>query len=76
MDKLMRYTILAVIGGVILVFNMYHADYKLLVCQIGTIVLVTMKTIQVIARAKPEAIFIPSYKSSTLTKPWDKNTWS
>jgi hypothetical protein len=33
MDKLMRYTILAVIGGVILAFNMYQADYKLLTAQ-------------------------------------------
>ena len=38
----MRYTILATIGGVILAFNMYQADYKLLVAQIGTIALMAM----------------------------------
>ncbi|MBU4312371.1 MAG: hypothetical protein KJ706_06615 [Candidatus Omnitrophica bacterium] len=31
MDKLIKYTILATIAGVILIFNMYHADYKLLI---------------------------------------------
>jgi O-antigen ligase len=42
MDKLIKYTILTTIAGVILAFNMYHADYKLLVAQAGTIVLVAL----------------------------------
>jgi len=42
MDKLIRWTILGTIAGAILAFNMYHADYKLLVAQVGAIVVVTM----------------------------------
>ena len=42
MNKLIKYTILATIAGVILAFNMYHADYKLLIAQMGIITLLAM----------------------------------
>ncbi len=46
MDRMIRYTVLGTIAGVILAFNMYHADYKLLVAQVGTIALIAMWLIQ------------------------------
>lgn len=46
MDKLKKLTILATIAGAILAFNMYHADYKLLVAEIGTVILLSICLIE------------------------------
>ena len=61
MDKLIKYTILATVVGVILAFNMYHADYKLLIAQVGTIALAAMYVLAKTAQGAAATVAAPPY---------------
>ncbi len=65
LNNLIRYTILGTIAGVILAFNMYHADYKLLIAQVGTIALAAMWGIKRIVAAASYAAPLAAQGAAT-----------